>query len=71
MPQEERDRSPEWIEVPPPPPADEDFAAMEARVRLKLERRDPLTPEERRFFAHLNADHEVSAYRVTHPDAPE
>lgn len=33
-----------------------DMESLEARVRLKMEMREPLTPEERAFFARMPAD---------------
>lgn len=44
--------------VPVPPPADEDFAALDARVRLKLDLREPLDDEERRYLARTPSDKE-------------
>ena len=42
-----------------PPPADEDFAMMDARVRIKLAQGEPLTSDERLFLARLPGDREV------------
>ena len=40
-------------------PPDEDLEALDARVRLKLDRGLPLTAEERAFFARLPGSREL------------
>ena len=42
-----------------PPPADEDFASLDARVRLKLSLGERLTAEERLFLARLPGGREA------------
>lgn len=47
------------MSVRSPPPMDEHDAAIEASVRMKLDRKEPLDEEERRFLARLHADKEL------------
>ena len=42
-----------------PPPMDDRDASLDASIRLKLDRGEPLDAEERAFFARMNADKEV------------
>ena len=47
---------PEITHPPVPPPADADDVDLEARVRMKLTMREPLTREEKEWFRRMPGD---------------